>query len=551
MAQTFFPVTVVEVSPGTASAWTDVDVSAYVPSGATGVILHYVNTSSTTTYALGLRKNGSTDARTQGLYYGAHCWAAIGIDASRIFEAYIGDTTYIDIYLVGYTMSGVTFFTNAYDKSLTATAAWTDISCVTEAPSAVGLIFEVVGTSASVYAMGFRKNGSTDNRTANAYYHDTFGVIIGCDASQICEGYIGNVAVDFFLVGYITDGCTFNTNATDVSLSTTATWLDLTALPATANMGFIEVNTATTYNYGLRKNGSAENIYKYAALHPWAFVECDASQIIEGEIANVAVDFFVVGYATAVTITTYELSCSDGLKVGDTPATLRKLYLSLTDGLKSGDSGTVALAYYLALTDGLKLGDATTLQRLLYLTLAEGIKTGDTSTARRTLYLSLLDGVKLGDTTAIALAYYLILTDGIKLGDTSSAIRSFYLILADGIKAGDTTLATKIFNLLLTDGLKLGDTATANLVFYLALVDGIKAGDTSLAAKVFNLLLSDGIKLGDILSYEKLYIFLTPDKKIDEHTEKELLEFGAKMASETGNKTIEETIQRFITKYRS
>ena len=297
MAQTFFPLSAVEISPATASAWIDVDVSAYVPSGATGVILHCVNTSATA-YAFGLRKNGSTDARIQNLHTTTHCWAAIGVDASRIFEAYVGDTTYIDIYLVGYTMSGVTFFTNAYDKSLTATAAWTDINCATEAPSATGLVFEIAGGSAA-YAMGLRKNGSTNNRIASAYYHCDFGVIIGCDASQICEGYIGNVAVDFFLVGYITDGCTFNTNATDVSLATTATWLDLTALPATANMGFIEVATATTYTYGLRKNGSAEDIYWDALRHPWAFVECDASQIIEGEIANVAVDFFVVGYATA------------------------------------------------------------------------------------------------------------------------------------------------------------------------------------------------------------------------------------------------------------
>jgi len=301
VAQTFYPITPVEVTPGTASAWTDVDVSAYVPAGATGVILHCVNTHASNNYALGLRKNGSTDARTTSITSNAHCWAAIGVDANRIFEAYIGNTTYIDIYLVGYTVSGVTFFTNAYDKSKTTLTTWEDIDCSTEAPSAIGLIFEVKGSTAA-YAMGLRTNGSTDNRTASTLYHDTFGVIIGCDASQICEGYIENVAVDFFLVGYITDGCTFNTNATDVSLATTATWLDLTALPATANMGFIEVTSGGAYNYGLRKNGSAEDIYKYAFRHPWAFVECDASQIIEGEIANVAVDFFVVGYATAVAV---------------------------------------------------------------------------------------------------------------------------------------------------------------------------------------------------------------------------------------------------------
>jgi hypothetical protein len=301
MAQTFYPITPVEVTPGTAAAWTDVDVTSYVAAGATGVILHLVNNSSTNGIALGLRKNGSTDDRAAtGLSSYRHCWAAIGVDANRIFEAYVGSTTLIDIYLVGYTMSGVTFFTNAYDKSLTSTGSWIDIPCATVAPSATGLIFEVKGDTATYYAMGMRENGSTDSRIATTGRYGTFGIIIGCDTSQICEGYIGNTLVDFFLVGYITDGCTFNTNATDISLATTETWLDLTALPATANMGFIEVNSSAGGNYGLRKNGSAEDIYQQCLYHPWAFVECDASQIIEGEIGTTAVDFFVVGYSTAL-----------------------------------------------------------------------------------------------------------------------------------------------------------------------------------------------------------------------------------------------------------
>jgi hypothetical protein len=138
LAQTIFPLTPVDVSPGATGAWTDVDVSANVPVGATGVILLMVNTRG---FAddIGARKNGSTDDRHDS--FTGHVGAGVGIDANRKFEAYIGTALDI-IYLIGYTMTGVTFFTNGVDKSLGGAGAWTDIDCSAEAPSAIGLIFE-------------------------------------------------------------------------------------------------------------------------------------------------------------------------------------------------------------------------------------------------------------------------------------------------------------------------------------------------------------------------------------------------------------------------
>jgi len=299
LAQTFYPITPVEVTPGTANAWIDVDVSGNIPAGATGVIIHLVNGGSST-YAIGLRKNGSTDNRYRKLNQYSHCWAAIGVDANRIFEAYVGSITGIDIHLIGYTMSGVTFFTSGISKTPTA-SAWTDIDCSANAPNAVGLIFELMGHDSILYNVGLRKNGSTDDRINRHYGHTSFGAIIGCDDSQICEGYRVNFLQYFVLLGYITDGCTLNTNATDVSLNTALSWLDLTALPSDSVMGFIEVilpSGGFLGTFGLRKNGSAENIRWWPYEHPWAFVECDNSYIIEGYVEDVAIDFFVVGYAT-------------------------------------------------------------------------------------------------------------------------------------------------------------------------------------------------------------------------------------------------------------
>ena len=328
MAQTFYPITPVDVTPDDASTWDTCDVSAHIPEGATGVILHCV-VNDWSPLNLGLRKTGSTDDRHPDIAAWLHCWAMVGVDDSRTFEAYIESVTLFDIYilLVGYTMSGVTFATNADDKSLGDTGSWEPIDCSTEAPSDTGLIFEVAATLKREF--GLRKNGSSDNRHRDTNKHSCFGAVIGCDESQICEGYIEDTNVDFFLLGYITDGVTFNTNATDLSLGSVGSWLDLAALPDESPvMGIIEVAISAFNKYGLRENGSGEDIYWYADCHPWSILKCDASRIIEGKIPSTNLDFFLVGYATAVVVTEKESSDTgsgaDAKASGNPLATLSK-----------------------------------------------------------------------------------------------------------------------------------------------------------------------------------------------------------------------------------
>ncbi|MBU1067816.1 hypothetical protein KKE60_08520 [Patescibacteria group bacterium] len=320
MAQTFYPITPTEIVPGSAGSWVDMDASGSIPASATGVILHVVNTNSFINKGIGLRKNGSTDDRYADLDNKAHFWAMIGVDGDRVFEAKVESTSDISIYVVGYTISGVTFLTNAEDMSLSSTGSWTDIDCSTEAPNATGLIFEALAGDYDQF--GLRKNGSTDDRHSEIYYHYCFGAVIGCDGSQVCEGYINSTNVDFFLVGYITDGVTFNTNATDLSLGSTGSWTDLTALPDESPvMGIIEVNIGQDKDFGLRKNGSAEDIYLLGNEHAWGIVECDEDRKIEGKIEDTHVDFFLIGYATepgveAPTVTTQAVS-----SIGTTTAT--------------------------------------------------------------------------------------------------------------------------------------------------------------------------------------------------------------------------------------
>lgn len=291
-------ITPIEVTPGTAVTWIDVDVSASVPAGATGVILHVANTY-TSARAFGARKNGSTDARTQ-IHLQDHFWAVIGVDANRIFECYVQNTIQQDVYLVGYFTDDSVFFDNAIDKSLNATTTWTDIdiSADTGGATAIAAYFEVIKTDANRVAFGLRKNGSTDARIGALRINNSHRwAVIGVDGSEICEGYIETTVIDFFLVGYCMTLATLNTNAVDLSLGGIDAWTDLSALTIGATGGIIEAQNASddSFYYGLRKNGSAEDIYMLVSEHAWGLVECDINRIIEGKISNTGVDFFEIG----------------------------------------------------------------------------------------------------------------------------------------------------------------------------------------------------------------------------------------------------------------
>lgn len=288
-------ITPVAGASGATGSWVDID-NAAVPDNATGVILHFRNTADAE-QVYGFRKNGSTDDRTGTLYFENHGWGIVGCDSSGIFELYRSSTQFI-FDICGYFTDDAVFNTNGVDKSLGSTSAWTDIdiSSDTGADTAIGAIVEIFPVADGSYNWGLRKNGSSDNRTASSTKRSVFSGIVGVDGSEIFEGYISNTGMDFYLLGYVTTESTFHTNATDLSLGTTAAWTDLTAIDTGATGGFIEIHNGNGNQVGLRKNGSSENIYRKHRGHTYGHVECDASQLIEGEISNTATDFFLVGF---------------------------------------------------------------------------------------------------------------------------------------------------------------------------------------------------------------------------------------------------------------
>jgi hypothetical protein len=297
-------ITPTEITPGS-TGWTDADLSAILPVGVTGVILHF-HTNYFTGYNASARMNGSTDDGLKYMGGNSHQWMCIGVDENRIVEINVEHITRVDVWLVGYFSNDARFFPNYVAKSLEIPVGeWTDIDISSDAgeyeETAIGAIVQMMSTKPSSYTIGIRMNGSGDERENKICYN--VPTIIGVDENGIFEVKRSSDEVDVLLNGYIKSNAVFNLNATDMSISNTGYYYDLSALPEGATGGFFEVIglPATAKAYALRKNGSVEDIYKYtnySGAKVYAFVECDENRLIEGKIESTDTDFFLIGYST-------------------------------------------------------------------------------------------------------------------------------------------------------------------------------------------------------------------------------------------------------------
>jgi hypothetical protein len=194
---------------------------------------------------------------------------------------------------------------------------------------------------------------------------------------------------------------------------------------------------------------------------------------------------------------TYELSASDGLKVGDSPTPYHTKQLSVSDGIKGGDSTTPYHTKQLLATDGLKGGDAPSNFGNLQNLATDGLKVGDvTSFVRKSFHLA-TDGLKAGDVTTAVKKLFVQALDGLKAGDSTTNRGDLQNSVTDGLKLGDLTTNRGDLQNSVTDGLKVGDTATTVLKIILTATDGVKLGETvSNFMELFPTVL-DGLKLGD------------------------------------------------------
>ena len=211
---------IINISDSRTGSWVDIDVSGDVPAGATGVMVE-VKTEGSSDDPFGIRKKVASSPDTwmwgpDTIKNDTHTWFMIGVDANQTFQV-IQDDDDIDMYLLGYTTAGVTFFDNAYDKTPSG-SGWDQVSIAAETggDTAIAAIFIIQNTGGS-QNWSIRMNGASDNR-GSACGGSQGGdlrtdmstlAIVGLDEFEICEICTESTGVKAYLVGYVTDGAVF------------------------------------------------------------------------------------------------------------------------------------------------------------------------------------------------------------------------------------------------------------------------------------------------------------------------------------------------------
>ena len=455
----------VDVTPATLGAWTDVQDTTNVPVGATGVILRLVSTLTTSNQSVAVRKNGSTDTRTPGFVSdrGKHTGAMVGIDADRIFEAYVSSATE-KVWLIGYTTDSTDFLTNSVDKTPGSIDTWTDTNVSGDGvPSgAVGVLVQFVNTTSTNYNGGARNNGSTDTFTLGmvpAAYpkNGELYQAIGVDASRIFEANVSNLGVKVWLIGYFMAPISFETNAIPYALTGTGTWTDITvsggAAPANADgaIWLIFNNASFNTNTGGVRHGSSTD-ESYAAIGgayacPGFFTGLTAARVAQGKISALDLDHYVIGYAEPALT---QITVTETASLSDTQALLARLSLIQS----------ASLAEALALRNQLSISQSISLSEVLALTarlsLSDLLVLADS--ASQVVRISTSDSLSMSDLLAL-LSARLSVTQGLALSDLIQILAR--MTVEDSSSLSD--LVSLLLSLTELDSLSMADQAPAIL----------------------------------------------------------------------------------------
>ena len=293
--------------PSTPNIWEDVDVSAFVPTGASGAILQVIGDPAIA-YDYGVRRKSSSDTwmlqADQNTKADTHRFLFVGLDENGVYQVNAESLT-ITTYLVGYTGDGVTFFIDAVDKSFNSplgTYQDVNISADTGVDTAVGAIFHVHTTSIGSGSYGLRMEGGSTDLYQDARAESVQAHVIGVNGSERLEAKIETANIDLYLVGYVTSGAVFFADPIDVSTDTLDAYVDADITPYIgtddangAILEWIDIDNSSRAT-AVRREGATYDYY-HDMRHTGAIVAIDDNDVFEHKhAATDRMDLYVLGY---------------------------------------------------------------------------------------------------------------------------------------------------------------------------------------------------------------------------------------------------------------
>lgn len=177
--------------------------------------------------------------------------------------------------------------------------AWVDVDLSSLIPSgATGVILRVTNNSfVAANPVGWRKKGSTDNRTNRIYLQYQAPVFVGVDANRIVQLYRGGTGFTFYLEGYFGSEAVFFDNAIAKTPAGGFSWT--TASIASDSGGDTALAALVEFAgswAGLRKTGSTDNPQGSIDSHCGGIVAVDGSEQFDYVTEGSSNPVFVVGY---------------------------------------------------------------------------------------------------------------------------------------------------------------------------------------------------------------------------------------------------------------
>lgn len=310
---------------GTGS-WTDINVSADVATGASGVELFVVATD-TSNPTVGVRQNGSTQALTFVMGVGTtnnggdYMVVWVGVDEANcvadsgcIFEVIADANSTLELYIVAETDSDVTMNATWASQTIT-TGSWQSVNSADVPDTAKAVMMFYKSATADATAAD-RHGNSTDDRTVDNFFVDegfnkpgARGSIVGQHTDGTIDVYI-TTGVTPYVAGYMESGATAHTEkitAVDVTPGTITTGaftdLDLTSNTA-ADADYVVLEVYHTGNDVFaelfRRNGDTTNFSANGNIGDDAayviLVGVDADEIVEYYTSTTLAKFFLRAY---------------------------------------------------------------------------------------------------------------------------------------------------------------------------------------------------------------------------------------------------------------